>query len=1290
MTTYYWVGGTGTWDNASKTNWALTSGGTGGLVGPPTNTDNVIIDTSSGTGTITCTSASATCQNLTVTATQAITLAGTLSLLKGSLSYPSTGSFVSSAALTFTATTTGFTINTGSITISGQVTFNGVGGGWTLAGNFSSSASITLTNGSLNTGNYAVNATVFTAALGTKSLTLGTSTVTLSGSGNVWDMATAITNLTFSGASSTIVLSNASAGFAGGGLTYNVVNFTSTALTLATITGANTYSSLSFAARAASGIGSVTISANQTITTAFTVQSGATDPTRRLFIKSDVVGTQRTITSASNTLYAVDFQDINAAGIAVWSDSLRTQYWGNCKGNTGITFSAGQTAYWNLAGAQNWSAVGWATSSGGTPAAANFPLAQDPVIFNNAGSVTGTILINANFNINSLDMSGRTSAATLNMSTNAPTFYGDFTLGSGSTFNGGGQLNLSGRTTQTITSAGKSLQAQINVNTLGGTVQLADDFITSNVFVLINGAFNTQNHNLTASGFTYSGTTACSITLGTSTVSLSGTGVVWNTTSTTGLTFSAASSTIAFTDTTTGGKSISGGGLTYGTLQFGAVGATTGICTYGINQPNTFSAFTSFKTVAFTIQIQSNQTITIGTWAVTGSAGNVVTLNTNSAGTPAPLIIANRTSGIDYLDVTDITANLAPVTFYAGANTKLRSNVRGVAAKAPTANQYIYVLASGTSFTTPANWNNANNEIHLFAGGGGGAGSYFTTPNGSGGAGGGGGGYTKATNVTLSGSISYAIGAGGTAGGAGGNGGAGGSTTFNSGAYTTTGAGGGTGTATSSTGGTAGTGSTFNGGTGGIGSLSTVALTGNGGGGGGGTGGPLGNGANGGNGFASTTALNIAGGGGGGNGGGSTGGNASSATGGIGGNNNAGVGGGASATTGFNGGGGGGRVAAGSPALYGGCGTDIANAGMGSGGGAGGMGGIGGAGTNNGLFGSGGAGGGLTIANATNGGGQGAQGGIIIVYTTGGSTTNKNITLSSSAALSLLYNANYVRTYTVTSTSTPTISKLLSLFRTISASVTGSPTISKLLSLFRKLSISSTGSPTIVKAIAKIISLLSTATVTITKVPVKLLSVASTATVSIKRAISNIMNTISELSVVVLTESSFHLVLLSVTEVTTNTIKKAISITKSLSATGAPSLFKNITKTLSVLSTSVINIVKKVGKTLSIASTGAASMARKFILGKIMSVTVTATVSIAHILAKTLAVLSTTTIAINKKMSIIFSVISATITTLILAFLPKLGAVVRYTFTANMRDSLIQLFKQRNVRANESNKKVKK
>jgi hypothetical protein len=58
MATYYWVGGDGTWDASSTTNWSATSGGAGGA-GAPNNTDTVIFDSASGTGTCTTASGSA-------------------------------------------------------------------------------------------------------------------------------------------------------------------------------------------------------------------------------------------------------------------------------------------------------------------------------------------------------------------------------------------------------------------------------------------------------------------------------------------------------------------------------------------------------------------------------------------------------------------------------------------------------------------------------------------------------------------------------------------------------------------------------------------------------------------------------------------------------------------------------------------------------------------------------------------------------------------------------------------------------------------------------------------------------------------------------------------------------------------------------------------------------------------------------------------------------------------------------------------------------------------------------
>lgn len=48
MATYYWVGGSGTWDASTTTNWSLTSGGSGGA-GVPTSADDVRVNTLSGT-----------------------------------------------------------------------------------------------------------------------------------------------------------------------------------------------------------------------------------------------------------------------------------------------------------------------------------------------------------------------------------------------------------------------------------------------------------------------------------------------------------------------------------------------------------------------------------------------------------------------------------------------------------------------------------------------------------------------------------------------------------------------------------------------------------------------------------------------------------------------------------------------------------------------------------------------------------------------------------------------------------------------------------------------------------------------------------------------------------------------------------------------------------------------------------------------------------------------------------------------------------------------------------------
>ena len=306
----------------------------------------------------------------------------------------------------------------------------------------------------------------------------------------------------------------------------------------------------------------------------------------------------------------------------------------------------------------------------------------------------------------------------------------------------------------------------------------------------------------------------------------------------------------------------------------------------------------------------------------------------------------------------------------------------------------IFLTGSGT-YTIPGDWNNANNLVACIGGGGGGGGSPGTCS----GSGGGGGAYASRTNMTISGGISYTIGAAGTAG-SGGVGGGGGDTYFNSGSMpapgtsTAVGAKGGSGGAYNSSVAAGGSGGaaasccgavTNSGGAGG--SASTTNGSGGGsGGGGGGAAGPQGNGGAGGN--ANSGGTGVGGGGGGGSGGGGSGtvGGAGQAGqtsfGGTGGNNAAGFGGGASNTAGTVGGGGGGGYGAGG--AVGGPGADWTatvggTAGPGGGGGGAGQ-------TPAACVGSGGLYGGGGGAGSSQGSGwpgaAGAQGLIVVQYTT--------------------------------------------------------------------------------------------------------------------------------------------------------------------------------------------------------------------------------------------------------------------------------------------------------------------
>ena len=1004
----YWVLGTGTWTNTATANWSTSSGGAGGASAPTIET-NVFFDANSnvGTGSFTVTLTGATgvlplvCDDLSISGLDGtLTWAGSGGLnVYGSLSYPATSfNRTHSGVITFRSTTTGKTITSNGQQLAGSsVLFNGIGGGWTLADalNLSASFSLSVSAGSLNTNGFAVTALgIISNSVSARSIILGASTVTLTSNITLFNT----TNLTFNAGTSTFVLTDGNIiTTAGSVIVFYNVNWIGTTTTNVNITGFLTFNNVQLTAPASSGARPFAFDSNVTINGTLSILS--TTPTLRVLLLSNTFGTQRTLTVNSFTSPSdVDFRDIAIAGTAAPVSGTRL---GNAGGNSGITFDAPKTVYFNLVGGVFWFQNGWATTPSGTPNVNNFPLAQDTAAFTDVGAISSMTIAISSYLYPTIDSSARTLALTIAQSASL-NFYGGWVNGTGITLTGNFTRNFRGRGSYNIASNGVQFSGAIDIDCISGTYTFTSAFLlTSGNLAISSGNFNSGNQTITIDSFTSNVANTRSITFGTSTINIgSAASTPFNIPTTTGLTFSGASSTINFTHNTGNNVTFSGGGLTYGTFN---IGGTSGSGVYQIlGNGTTFNNITKTKPVAFSIQIPSSTTINFVNFNVSGSAGNLVTLGGAGSGTSG---VFNYTGtgvvSVDYVSAgtnnqfrpLPNTSGTTPYSWYLGANSTNTATASptpvtlGAAFIAGTRRAYILTTTGSYGWTVPDNWDVNNNNIYLIGAGGAGAGAASSGNNRAAGGGGGGGGYTALTNLSLTPASVLPL----RVGSDGGNNQKGFDTYINAQYLAGGGQAGTAATTPTSTGGAGGiaavaTGSAvlYNGGAGGVGGFGTAASTGYGSGGGGGAGGPNGVGGGGGNGFGSTTAANLAGGGGGGNGGGSNGGNASSGVGGNGGNNFGGTGGGAggvnnSGTTGTFGGGGGGGSGVSNGGGNGGMGIDILNT-IGSAGGRGGGTAVSGS-TNSALYGGGGAGGGVGTTGIANASGISSQGVVFIVYT---------------------------------------------------------------------------------------------------------------------------------------------------------------------------------------------------------------------------------------------------------------------------------------------------------------------
>jgi hypothetical protein len=637
--------GTGGFSRNQAATATLQFGTTGGSAA---NAPNLLVTAGASALTIT---GGVWLNNIDFTGSTCTVTAGLLNI-SGSLTLATGGTYtglVPVFAGTGTVTPNGKTIGIVVVNTAGTVT---------LGGALTSSGTITFTAGTFTTSasNYTVTATQITVGGGT--LTLNGSTVALSSA-----TPFTYTSGTLNAGTSQINLSGTNLNtFAGGGQTYYNVSFTSnTSATTAgpTITGANTFNNLTVAPRTATiGIGSLTLNADQTINGTLTF-AGNADAGYRMVVKSNTLGTTRTLTCAAVSLVDVDFQDITGAGAAAPFTGTRL---GDGKGNSGITFPAAKTVYWNLVGGGNYaSSVGWAASSGASPATANFPLAQDTAVFEATGLNSGaTITVGSSYFIGTIDMSARTSNTMTLTSTNALlTIIGNWVNGTGVTPSSGGSggYQFSGRGSQTITSAGRSFNYAININSPGGTVALQDALTNSGsitgLWTLTNGTLDLNGQTLRLSSAsngnftTAAGTKNLTFNGGTLSLAASGT-AVFNNAEPTGFTTTAGTGTgtISLTQNTFA-KTFIGGGSTYNcTINQGGLGVLniTGSNTFS-NITNTYSA-----TGATSILFTAGTTSTFADWNANGEATRLLTIGSITAASHT-LSKASGTVSASYLSI---------------------------------------------------------------------------------------------------------------------------------------------------------------------------------------------------------------------------------------------------------------------------------------------------------------------------------------------------------------------------------------------------------------------------------------------------------------------------------------------------------------------------------------------------------------------------------------------------------------------------------------------------------------
>lgn len=347
--------GAANWGDITK--WFLADRVTQGRI--PLIQDDVNFDNLSFTGTSTLNlNVAATCRNMDWTGLiQAVTLSSAVNSLSVY------GHTTLAAGLVWTFTGTAYTymggigswnITTNGVIVSNRLYFDRVGGTWTNQDDFVSPyCACWLANGTWNTNSKQVTIATIFVNPGIKTLTLGSSILTLS---TQFDLYQNNINLTFNSDTSLVVLTNTTLSFPFWSKNSNIL-----------------FNDLSI-------IGKGVVAMVEGFKCKGVVTLKGNSVTERLVLKPQY-NASNPLTASSVIVEYVDFHSCQGLGTANWNLSSALGGSGDICGNTNITFTPALSLYWYKNTGNYNDLSKWFLSTGGTGGTGRIPLPQDCAVF---------------------------------------------------------------------------------------------------------------------------------------------------------------------------------------------------------------------------------------------------------------------------------------------------------------------------------------------------------------------------------------------------------------------------------------------------------------------------------------------------------------------------------------------------------------------------------------------------------------------------------------------------------------------------------------------------------------------------------------------------------------------------------------------------------------------------------------------------------------------------------------------------------------------------------------------